>query len=320
MRSDKLIPGVVLVLIGSAFLLHNYDVIDFHWSNIFRLWPIFIVIAGVNLLFANNRTGWATAIKLGVVILGFSLILFGNFGNNYNSWPHINIQTDDDDDDDYSEDNHLTKISGSNYFYQPYNDTVRRARLNISGGATEYVLKDTTNQLFSADTKGFYGKYKFDRNFRDSVEVIDFRMNSGKQTFNWGNDGDSNKAIMKLNVNPEWDIDVKTGASELNFDLSKHKIKSLQLHGGAAEFNVKMGMPLLISNIDVNTGVSEVNIRIPKEAACRIRKSSGLSSSDFQGFVKQGDKSYETPGFATATNKYYIHIQGGVSEFNVTRY
>ena len=318
MRSDKLIPGVVLVLIGSAFLLHNYDIIDFHWSNLFRLWPIFIVIAGVNLLFANNRTGWATAIKLGVIVIGFGLILFGNFGGNYNNLPHISYQADDDDDD-YSEGNHLTKVEGNSYFFQPYSDSVKRARLNISGGATEYILKDTTDQLFTADTKGFYGRYKFDHNYRDSVQVLDFRMNSTKQGFDFDKE-DSNRAVMKLNVNPEWDIDVKTGAAELNFDLSKHKIKSLQIHGGAAEFNVKMGMPLLISNISVNTGVSEVNIKIPKDAACRIRKSSGLSSSDFQGFVKQGDKSYETPGFATAKNKYYISIQGGVSEFNVTRY
>ncbi len=318
MRSDKLIPGVVLVLIGSAFLLHNYDVIDFHWSNIFRLWPIFIVIAGVNLLFANNRSGWATAIKLGVIVAGFGLILFGNFGGNYNSWPHISYQGDEDDD--YNEGDRLTKVGGSSYYYQPYSDTVQRARLNISGGAVEYVLKDTTNELFTADTKGFYGKYKFEHNYHDSVQVLDFRMNDGKQKFNFDNDNDGNRAVMKLNVNPEWDIDLKTGAAEVNFDLSKHKIKSLQMNGGAAEFNVKLGQPLAVSNISVNTGVSEVNIRIPKEAACRIRKNSGLSSSDFPGFVKQGDKSYETPGFDTAKNKYYINLRGGVSDFNVTRY
>ena len=317
MRSDKLIPGVVLVLIGSAFLLYNYDVIDFHWSNLFRLWPLFIVIAGVNLLFANNRTAWATAIKLGVIVIGFGLILFGNFGGNYNSWPGINIETDDDED--YSEGNNLTKIEGTSFYSQPYSDTVHRARLNISGGAVEYVLKDTTNELFIAETKGFYGRYKFDHNYRDSIQVLDFRMNNGKQKFNFGND-DGNKAIMKLNVDPEWDIDVKTGAAEVNFDLSKHKVRSLEFNGGAAEFNVKLGQPLAVSNIDVNTGVSEVKIRIPKDAACHIRKNSGLSSTDFQGFVKQRDKSYETPGFAAAKNKYYIHIQGGVSEFNVIRY
>jgi hypothetical protein len=315
-NNNKLIPGVVLVLIGTAFLLHNYDVVDFHWSNFFRLWPIFIVIAGVNLLFANNRSVWATVIKLTVIIAGFGIILFGNFGSR-NHWPHIDIQVDGDDNNSSQG---LTKIEGNSYFFESYNDTVRRAQLNISGGATEYILKDTTNQLFTADTKGFYGRYKFDKSFKDSVRVLDLRMNSGKDKFDWGNDHDENLAVVKLNTKPEWDIDVKTGASSLDFDLSKFKIRSLELNGGAAEFKVTLGQPLAISNIKVNTGVSEVNIRIPKDAACRIRKNSGLSSTDFQGFVKQKDKSYETPGFATAKNKYYINIQGGISEFNVTRY
>lgn len=317
MKNDKLIPGVVLVLLGSAFLLHNYDVIDFHWSNFFHLWPIFIVIAGVNLLFANNRSVWATVIKLTVIIVGFGILLFGNFGNSHR-WPHMDFQIDDNDNSNNGK--RLTKVNGSSYYFAPYNDTVGMARLNISGGATEYILKDTTNQLFTADTKGFYGRYKFEQTLKDSIQELNLSMNNNKDKFHWDNDDDSNLAVIKLNTKPEWDIKVSTGAASLNFELSKFKIKSLELNGGAAEFNVKLGQPLATSNIDINTGVSEVNIKIPKDAACRIRKNSGLSSNDYEGFVKQKDKSYETPGFATAKTKYYIHIQGGLSEFNVSRY
>ena len=52
MKNDKLIPGLILVLIGAAILLANYGYLHFHWYNIFRLWPIFLVIGGVNLVFA----------------------------------------------------------------------------------------------------------------------------------------------------------------------------------------------------------------------------------------------------------------------------
>src|ERR1700744_4458448 len=102
MRNDKIIPGVVLVLIGAAILLGNFGYLHFHWWNIFHLWPIFLVIAGVNLVFANNKTGWATALKIGVVVLGFGLLLFGDFGNRYNFWPrmHYSYHNDKDDDDD----------------------------------------------------------------------------------------------------------------------------------------------------------------------------------------------------------------------------
>ena len=90
MKNDRLIPGLILVLIGAAFLLDNFGYIDFHWSNIWHLWPIFLIIGGVNLVFAHNKSPLATTLKIGVVILGFGLLLFGNFGNRFD-WPRCSM-------------------------------------------------------------------------------------------------------------------------------------------------------------------------------------------------------------------------------------
>ena len=133
-------------------------------------------------------------------------------------------------------------------------------------------------------------------------------------------DNKSNLADIKLNSNPVWDINVETGATKLDFDLSKFKIKNLTLKGGAASFDVKLGNPLVSTNVEVSTGVSEVNISVPKEAACSIRTNSGLSSNEFEGFDKKDNSLYETPGFDAAKNKIYIHMSGGVSDFKVNRY
>ena len=319
MRNDKLVPGVILVMLGAAFLLHNYGLISFHWSNFFYLWPIFIVIAGVNLLFAHNKSPLATIIKLAVVIAGFGLVLFGNFNNRNYFWPHINYQSDDDSDEGrHGKD--IVKIEGNSYFNETYSPDAHLARLNISGGGTTYNLSDTTNQLFTASTKEFYGKYDFNHSVQDSVYVLDFKMrNNHGNNLGWNNEK-SNSATFKLNVNPEWDINVKTGATKLDFDLSKFKVRTLDISGGAASFDVKLGQPLNASNIKISTGVSEVNISVPATAACRIKANSGLSSTDFEGFTKKADDSYETPGFATAKNKFYIKIDGGVSDFKVKRY
>jgi len=157
MKNDKLIPGLVLVLIGAAILLANYGYLHFHWYNIFRLWPIFLVIAGVNLVFANNKSPWATIIKVAVVVVGLGLLFFGNFGGRYNFWPgnHFNWRNNDNDDNDDNEDNgdKGVKIIGNGAFNEPYKADIKVVRLNISGGATSYNLSDTTNQLFSATTK-----------------------------------------------------------------------------------------------------------------------------------------------------------------------
>ena len=330
MRNDKIIPGVVLVLIGAAILLANYGYLHFHWWNVFRLWPIFLVIGGVNLVFAHNKSPWASIIKVAVLVGGLGLLLFGNFGERYNFWPgshyswssndnddndNNNMNDDDNNDDDNNKD---TKIIGNGTFNEPYKADVKVARLNISGGATTYNLSDTTNQLFSATTKdNNTDRYSFSHTMDDSVYVLDFKMKH-QHSFNF--DSDKNRADFRLNPNPEWEINVETGAASLEFDLSKFKVRKLKIDGGAASFKIKLGAPLLITNVDVSTGVSGVDISIPQNAACSIETDSGLSGNDFQGFTKTDDNNWETPGYSAAKNKMHIHISGGLSGFNVKRY
>ena len=333
MRNDKLIPGLVLVLIGGALLLANYGYLHFHWYNLFRLWPIFLVIGGVNLVFAHNKSPWATIIKVSVVVIGLGLVFFGNFGERYNFWPgfHYSYNDDRDDndnsnndkDDDGDDDNDSTSdrgdvIKGYNgVFNAPYNAAMKSARLNISGGGTTYNLSDTSYKLFSATTRDGEGRYSLTQSKDDSTYVVDFHMKNHKG-FNF--DSDKNQADIRLNPAPEWDIHVETGATKLDFDLTKFKVKKLELQGGAASFDVKLGQPLLLTDVEISTGVSGVDISIPQNAACSIETDSGLSDNHFDGFNKTSDNNYETPGFANAKNKIHIHMSGGLSDFKVHRY
>jgi hypothetical protein len=328
MKNDKLIPGLILVLIGAAILLANYGYLHFHWWNVFRLWPIFLVIGGVNLVFAHNKSPLATILKIAVVVLGLGLVLFGNFGDRYSFWPgyhyswrhHNNNDDNNGDDDNDDEDNNVgsvVKMTGKGDFNEPYKADIKHARLNISGGGTTYTLNDTTNQLFAANTKDANSRYELSQSKDDSVYVLDFHMkNHNGIDF----DSDKNAANIRLNPNPEWDIKVETGATSLNFDLSKFKIRELKLHGGAASFNVKLGAPLATTDVDISTGVSGVDVSIPHNAACSIETDSGLSDNSFEGFNKTNDNNYETAGYAAAKNKIHIHISGGLSDFKVRRY
>jgi hypothetical protein len=321
MKSNKLIPGTILILIGVMFLLRNYGLLNFHFWNLFYLWPIVIVVIGINLIFANNRSTWATLIKLGVIVLGFGLLLFGNFSKRDPFDGNYTFRFNDDDDDNYSEGRRITKIEGASVFTENYTDSVKVAELNISGGATTYKLNDTTNQLFNANTQEYFGNYQLTTDKNDSLYVLNFKMRDNKRRFDFDDDHKkANLATFKLNVNPEWNINVATGATDLDFDLSKFKVRSLDLAGGAGAFKLKFGQPLSTTNVDISTGASDVDINIPNNAACRITRSSAFSSSDFEGFNKVGDNAYETPGFANATNKIYIKIKGGMSSFSVKRY
>ncbi len=331
MKNDKLIPGLILVLIGAAILLSNFGFLHFHWYNIFHLWPIFLVIGGVNLVLANNRSPWATILKISVVVVGLGLLLFGNFGDRHNGWSNIpysfnhfdnddNNSSDDDSDDDDDSDSTAkgdVKTMSNGVFSEPYEAAIKMARLNVSGGGTTYTLNDTTNQLFTASAKDENGLYTFSHSKDDSVYVVDFKM---KKHNGMNFSSDKNYANIRLNPNPVWDIHVQAGATKLDFDLSNFKVKNLDIKGGAASFDIKLGAPVSYTTVDISTGVSGVNISIPQNAACSIETDSGLSDNHFEGFNKTADNNYETAGYETAKNKMHIHITGGLSDFKVNRY
>lgn len=321
MKNDKWVPGLILVLIGSAILLANFGYLHFHPENFLRLWPIFLIIGGVNLVLSHNKTPWATILKIAVVIFGIGLILFGNFGDRYDFWPwehwsHHSKNNDDDWDDDTTSSG-APKFAVNGIFNQPYSPTIKAAKLNISGGAVGYHLSEATDQLFSAQTGEDTNHYLFATSTSDSVQVLDFKM---KNRSGIHFDSDKNDINFKLNINPVWEINVESGASSLDFDLSKFKVQSLTIQGGVAGYKVKMGAPLALTNVDIQTGVAGVHILIPRDAACSIETDSGLSGNDYEDVPQVSDDHYETKGYEAAKTKFHFHISGGLSGFHVQRY
>lgn len=133
------------------------------------------------------------------------------------------------------------------------------------------------------------------------------------------NDG-GNDVDFKLNLQPEWTIKMNMGAGEVNFDLSPYKVRTFRFDGGAAALDIKMGSLLPITDVIVKTGVADVKINIPTGSGCRIVTKTGLSSRDFTGFTKLSNGTYETPNYANSTKKIFINLDGGLSNFEVSRY
>ncbi|MVN20965.1 LiaI-LiaF-like domain-containing protein [Mucilaginibacter arboris] len=325
MKRDRLFTGLFLLGIGILFLLDNFNVINFHWGNIIRLWPLFLILSGVNMVFSHQNSGSATAVKVAVFIAVFALVVYrgampadSHFWNNhFNNNAFFNDDSSDDDDD--HEGKGVTKLEGNSTYQEPYSPQVKVATLNIRGGGATYILQDTTAELFSAATHELSGKFVFNTLATDSGKTINFNTRSSRHSINWDSDK-GNKATIKLNTNPEWNIDVASGASKMNLDLSKFKIRNLHVKGGATSMDVKLGEPVNNMLVDISTGVSEVNISVPKDAACHINSKTGLSSKNFDGFESKSDSQYETAGFAAAPKKIYLNLKGGISDFSVKRY
>jgi hypothetical protein len=322
MKLDRIIWGIILLFVGGVLLLENFNVIEFYWRNVWSFWPIFLIIAGVNILFNRNRSQVGNMISIAVVVITLSFLFYkgqqppenrGWFGNNFSHDVDIDF---DDDDNDNSDDS----VSGKRMnFSEPFNgDSTKKVVLDISGGGTSFKLDGTTDSLITASVEHARGNFTLSREITDSIQNLNFKMKGNKSGWHVG-DG-ANDVRFKLNKVPMWDIVMHMGAGEVDFDLSQYKIRTLRFDGGAVALDFKVGDLLPITDVIVKTGVADVKIRVPEGAGCRITSKTGLSSKDFTGFTKLDNGTYETPNYAGSTKKIFIALDGGLSNFEVSRY
>lgn len=310
MKTERIIWGLIFLFIGGILLLDNFGVIDFHWQIVWRFWPLILIVIGANMLFSRGDAARSGIVAVIITLAALAFIAYQ--GTKYDGfqperWADI-----------HEEDASNNRQSTDSIFSEPLPAGIHRAELNISGGASSYKLRDTTSELFSASVKSTFGNYSLLRISRDSVAVLNFKMSGNKR---WKMNGrNRNEALIKLSPVPVWDLNLEIGAGKIDFDLSAFKLRKLRFEGGAASVEMKLGMPVGLTDVSAESGVSEIKFSIPKAAACQINVDSGLSDTNFDGFVKKDDDTYETENFQTAKNKIVINLEGGLSKFEVNRY
>ncbi len=311
MKLDRVMWGIVLLFIGGVLLLENFQIIDFHWGSVWRFWPIFLIIAGVNILFSKNKSQIGGIVSLVILVATLILLFFRGQQPPSNSNDTIVDRLGDEVNIDRSQREDL-------HFSHPYSDSSSvKTVLNISGGGTSFELKEPTDSLIEAKVQNRAGKFTLQTMKEDSITTVNFKMN-GKQKWNIGEGG--NDVDFYLNIHPNWEVNMNMGAGEVNFDFSAYKVAKFNFDGGAAALDIKFGALLKLAEVNVKTGVADVKINVPQASGCRIKTKTGLSSKDFSGFTKLDDGVYETPDYKSAENKVLINLDGGLSNFEVHRY
>ncbi|HEX8378105.1 MAG TPA: DUF5668 domain-containing protein, partial [Pedobacter sp.] len=56
MKTEKIIWGLILVVLGGILLFENLDIINFNWHVIFRFWPVVLILIGANLVFSRDES------------------------------------------------------------------------------------------------------------------------------------------------------------------------------------------------------------------------------------------------------------------------
>jgi hypothetical protein len=308
MSYRKIFWGILLVIIGILFILKNTGVLFFSWSTMWHLWPVILILWGISIIPVKDWIKLVLSLVT-VVVTFFAIQQYGPKDNHkWNFEWNDNYNRDNDDED--------SATVYNNVMSEDYDSLTKYAELKLNIGVGKFTIQDTTNMLIEVKHDNDNANYSMTAKAEDSLTRIDLSLEKGEF-----NDGKvSNNVNMKLNPNPIWDLDLNVGAAEVKFDLSGFKTRNLKIQGGASDIDIKIGAALPLTDMKLEAGAASIMIRIPESAGCEIISNTFMASKDFKGFTKVANQKYQTPNFATSTNKIMINLQAGVARVDVVRY
>lgn len=302
MNYKKIFWGFILVTLGVLLILKNLGLLWFSWHSIWHLWPVLLILWGISLLPVRDLY----KVIISVLIIILSLIFFSR----------INKENDDDFHWDSDWDDEITAGVDNQKLSEAYDTTIRTALLQFDAAAGVFKLSDTTSMLIDLKKSGIIGNYSMEIGKEGDSATINVKMQGQKNIHT--NKG--NHVEMKINPLPFWNFDLNVGAAEVNLDLSKFKVRSLDIDGGACSVELKLGVLQNETNLNIETGASSITLLIPKDAGCEVNTNTFLTSKELEGFTNTEGNNYQTTNFKIAKQKIHLDLNAAISSLKIQKY
>jgi len=309
--NNKVASGIWFVFIGLVLLLHNFHIIDFHFIQVLKFWPLLLVSIGINLLLQNRP--YSTYLIAGINILLCGFVFFKGITDSPSSKTTIesvfenSITVDNGEEDGHT---YSKKVSAD------FSDAIEEASLTINGGAAKYRFstKADSSILFSGATNANNMKLNLEKSgsVNSKLELNSSIKGTGKS---------NNLVELMLNEAPIWNFEFNVGAAALEGDFKQLKIKRLELNSGASKMSLTLPHPQIgTSELEINTAASQVHLQIPKGVPCRVEYDSIISNNKLEDVDQKDGDVRQSTGYDQATNRYNIVISGAANSLTIVRY
>jgi hypothetical protein len=327
MKSRNLFMGILVLFTGVVALLSSLGVIEFHWSILWKLWPMFLIIAGIALLPLNDYVKGAILVAaLGIGCLLYQAENKHYQGNAVSRFFHRHFaQWDWDDDDVQGEeatDNDTYNASNDfqydQHFAEPFRD-VERASMDIEFGAGDLTLAAPCAELAKVDINSNFVQYSF-RSEGGDDEASFHLTGKGTTQHLHKKKGNTNDIALALCAHPVWDFSLDMGAASAKLDFTPYQVSEIEINGGACNLDLKLGDSGIDTEVEISTGASDIDIQVPAGMDCEVRIESAITGKDFKGFEKVERGLWRTPGFGQGSHRITIQIECAVSDISIEQY
>lgn len=264
-RYPDVFGGLIFITLGVVLLLNNFGLLPWNiWSNIWRFWPIFIIIGGVNMLFKNSW--WKTIVMFIITaillagVLVYSLVNSNvyNFGK-YGDWMKLKSNRNSET---------YRKFILDSAEYKDIEE--RKITLKNDVGTIKILETSETDKPFTV--YGWYHDNLVTPNFEHSLKngklsiLFDAKINSGWFNF-WNSEDNIFKVELgKTDIPTDLDIQITSGKAEIYLDENVHENITTKLTSGNLEIDIdKEAYVAKLLKVDITSGNSKLNLKNVKQ-------------------------------------------------------
>jgi hypothetical protein len=290
---------LLLIALGIVFLLSNFGVITgISWLAIASLWPLLLILIGLDIAFARRWPLPALAAEVLVIAAGFALLAYSP-----NLSPGIFVFGDGDG-------------AGVADVTVPRGNATELT-FSLNGGANSYHVAGGATALVEAHSANPDLRVRVSGTTRANVRLD--QVSSG--FLRPANSGD---VQIRLPSDLPMSVTVNVGASESDIDLSDVRLTDGRVNLGASSMRFVLPKPTS-GNVDIRMsgGASTITLVVLDGVDARIATTGGflslrsdntrLGMSGATGGCIACGSSIETSGYSTATNRVTLTISAGAS-------
>ena len=305
-RRGGVVGPLILIFLGTVFLLQNTGYLPANfWVNLWRLWPLILVLVGIEFLLAH-RLPWPALAAIAAVVLCLGAVAVNS-----------NVRT-------------AGTAAPTTRTSQTKLDGATQAAVTLRFGAGQLnvgpIVEPQPNQLANLNYEGppELAPVPRYRAVNGGLGQLDYqstgRPGPGFIPFVDGRSDATARADLSFAPNvPITSLTIQTGATEAHLDLSKLKVSNLEMAIGAATAWIRLPEGAGSTSAHISGGASTITIEVPPDVAARIQVRGGLSTLtiDQNRFPQVGDNVYRSADYDTAQNKVDLSVETGVTTIQI---
>ncbi|NDJ60496.1 MAG: hypothetical protein GYB67_05185 [Chloroflexi bacterium] len=137
--------------------------------------------------------------------------------------------------------------------------------------------------------------------------------------------GGAGETNLTMPGNRQYAVQINTGVGRASVNIQENATVDLTMRIGTGEVNMAIGNNASI-NARLTGGIGVTNVIIPSDAAVRVEANAGIGSINVNSRIPRLQTTgeswsrggvWQTADYETAERKIFLHLEGGVGEFNV---